>query len=72
MTQTQEEDRIIDVRPLSPPARHSYVMKIFEEISPGQSVLVVNDHEPVHLVQFMKHERKDFDFASYKSYQKEG
>ena len=70
MTQTQEEDRIVDVRTLSPPARHSYVMKVFEEISPGQSVLVVNDHEPVHLVQFMKHERRDFDFASYKAYQR--
>lgn len=65
-----EEDRLVDVRSLSPPARHSYIFKIFEEIKPGQSLLVVNDHEPVHLVQFMKHERKDFDLSAYKAYQK--
>ena len=69
MTQI-EEDKMVDVRTLSPPARHSYILKLFEEIVPGQCLLVVNDHEPVHLVQFMKHERKDFDFGSYKAYQR--
>jgi quercetin dioxygenase-like cupin family protein/uncharacterized protein (DUF2249 family) len=64
-----EKEHIIDVRSLSPPARHSHIMKIFEEMPPDEILLVVNDHEPVHLVQFMKHERKDFDFASYKAYQ---
>ena len=70
MTQSEGKERVVDVRSLSPPARHSYIMKIFEELSPGQALLVVNDHEPVHLVQFMKHERKDFDFTSYKAYQR--
>lgn len=70
MTQSEGKERVVDVRSLSPPTRHSYIMKIFEELSPGQALLVVNDHEPVHLVQFMKHERKDFDFTSYKAYQR--
>lgn len=70
MTQSEEEDRLVDVRTLAPSARHSHILKLFEEIVPGQSLLVVNDHEPVHLVQFMKHERKDFDLASYKAYQR--
>ncbi|MDG6999547.1 MAG: DUF2249 domain-containing protein [Nitrososphaerota archaeon] len=70
MTQSEANERIVDVRSLSPPARHSYIMKIFEELLPNQILLVVNDHEPVHLVQFMKHERKDFDFESYAAYQR--
>ena len=67
---SQTEDRLVDVRSDSPPARHSCILKVFEEIVPGQSLLVVNDHEPVHLVQFMKHERGDFDLSSYKAYQR--
>ncbi|MDH2902138.1 MAG: DUF2249 domain-containing protein [archaeon] len=71
MTESQKsKEHVVDVRSLSPPARHSYIMKIFEEMRPNEALLVVNDHEPVHLVQFMKHERKDFDFASYRAYQK--
>lgn len=70
MTDSEEMERVVDVRSLSPPSRHSYITKIFEELKPGQALLVVNDHEPVHLVQFMKHERKDFDFGSYKAYQR--
>lgn len=71
MTESQDkEGHVIDVRSLSPPSRHSYIMKIFEETRPGETLLVVNDHEPLHLVQFMKHERKDFDFASYRAYQR--
>ncbi len=70
MAQSEEKELIVDVRSLSPPTRHSYILKIFEEMSPDQSLLVVNDHEPVHLVQFMKHERPDFDFGSYSAYQR--
>lgn len=70
MSQSEENERVIDVRSLSPPARHSYIMKIFDELSIGQTLLVVSDHEPVHLVQFMKHERKEFDLASYRAYKR--
>ncbi len=66
----QEGEQIIDVRVLSPPARHARILEIFSEMPPGQALLVVNDHEPVHLVQFMKHERSDFDSGSYKAYER--
>jgi quercetin dioxygenase-like cupin family protein len=55
---------------MPPPVRHSHIFKIFDELVPGDTLLVVNDHEPIHLVQFMKHERRDFDPGSYKAYQK--
>ncbi len=62
--------RTIDVRPLPPAQRHSAVSKAFDEIEPGDTLLVVNDHEPVHLVQFMRHERRDFDAASYRAFER--
>ncbi|HKW04765.1 MAG TPA: DUF2249 domain-containing protein [Nitrososphaerales archaeon] len=70
MENTEENGQIVDVRGLPPPARHSHIFKIFDQLKLGETLLVVNDHEPVHLVQFMKHERRDFDFSSYKAYQK--
>lgn len=62
--------RMIDVRPLPPPQRHSRIFKIFDEMGAGETLLVVNDHEPIHLLQFMKHERRDFDAGSYRAYEK--
>lgn len=70
MERIEENQQIVDVRGLPPPARHSHIFKIFDQIKPGGTLLVVNDHEPVHLVQFMKHERRDFDFSSYNAYQR--
>jgi uncharacterized protein (DUF2249 family) len=65
----ETDSRIVDVRSMPPHAGHSHIFKIFDEISPGETILVVNDHEPIHLVQFMKHERRNFDAASYKAYE---
>ncbi len=62
--------RTIDVRSLPPPQRHSLIFKTFDEMEPGETLLVVNDHEPVHLVQFMMHERRDFDSASYSAFER--
>ena len=61
---------MVDVRSMPPHVRHSHIFKIFDEMLPGEKLLVVNDHEPIHLVQLMKHERRDFDAASYQAYQK--
>lgn len=68
--EVNQRQQVVDVRSLPPPARHSHIFKIFDQLKQGETLLVVNDHEPVHLVQFMKHERRDFDFAFYKAYQK--
>ncbi len=70
MTEIEEKQRIVDVRLMPPPARHPYIFKVFDEMKPDETLLVVVDHDPVHLVQFMKHERRDFDSSAYKSYQK--
>ena len=67
---TDANSRMVDVRSMPPRVRHSHIFKIFDEMSAGEKLLVVNDHEPTHLVQFMKHERRDFDAASYQAYQK--
>ena len=64
------EHTTIDVRSLPPPSRHSKILEVFDKIKPGEKLLVINDHEPVHLVQFMKHERRDFDASSYTAYQR--
>jgi uncharacterized protein (DUF2249 family) len=68
--ENDESQLVIDVRSLPPPTRHSRIFEIFDSMRPGNSLLVVNDHEPVHLLQFMKHERRDFDFSAYQAYQK--
>ena len=70
MTEIEEKQRIVDVRLMPPPARHPYIFKVFDELEPDETLLVVVDHDPAHLVQFMKHERRDFDSSTYKSYQK--
>ena len=60
----------IDVRGLPPFQRHGKVLELFDTLKPGEALSVVNDHEPVHLVAFMKHERRDFDSEAYKAYQR--
>lgn len=60
----------IDVRELPPNERHGKVFELFDTLKPGETLLVVNDHEPVHLVAFMKHERRDFDAGAYSAYER--
>lgn len=70
MSKDDKKVRTIDVRTLPPPQRHSLIFKAFDEMEPGETLLVVNDHEPLHLLQFMKHERRDFDPASYSAFER--
>ncbi len=60
----------IDVRGLPPHERHGKVFELFDALKPGETLLVVNDHEPVHLVAFMKHERRDFDSEAYSAHER--
>ncbi|MEM3671359.1 MAG: DUF2249 domain-containing protein [Thermoprotei archaeon] len=57
--------KVVDVRSLPPSQRHETIFKVFDEVRPGEHILVVNDHEPVHLVRFLRHERRDFDGDAY-------
>jgi len=45
---------VLDVRKLPPRERHALIFKTFEQLSLGQAVLLVNDHDPKPLYyQFM-------------------
>lgn len=70
ISEPEEGVKSIDVRRLSPPARHAAVLKLFERMNNGEKLLVINDHEPVHLFQYMRHERSDFDSARYSAHSK--
>ena len=70
MTAQKTGQQEIDVRGLPPHERHGKVLELFDTLKPGEALLVVNDHEPVHLVAFMKHERRDFDAGTYSAYER--
>jgi uncharacterized protein (DUF2249 family) len=42
-------EHLIDVRPMPPRERHPRIFGTWEEMSPGESILLVNDHDPVPL-----------------------
>ena len=46
---TVSTDHLIDVRPMSPRERHPKIFGTWAELVPGESILLVNDHDPVPL-----------------------
>jgi len=36
----------IDVRPIPPPQKHSTIIQTFDALAPGQSFILINDHDP--------------------------
>ncbi|MEM0117263.1 MAG: DUF2249 domain-containing protein [Conexivisphaerales archaeon] len=54
-----------DVRAIPPFQRHQLILERFESLKPGEELIIINDHEPLHLLYFMQHERDDFDPSSY-------
>jgi uncharacterized protein (DUF2249 family) len=42
-------DYLIDVRPMPPRERHPTIFGTWAELAPGESILLVNDHDPVPL-----------------------
>ena len=70
MSALKPSQQEIDVRGLPPHERHGKVLELFDVLKPGEALSVVNDHEPVHLVAFMKHERRDFDPEAYEAHQR--
>lgn len=42
-------EHLIDVRPMPPRERHPKIFDTWEELSPGEAILLVNDHDPVPL-----------------------
>jgi quercetin dioxygenase-like cupin family protein len=56
--------KIIDVRGYPPYERHKIILEEFEKLKSGESLTIINDHEPVHLFHAMAH-REDFDIDTY-------
>lgn len=49
----------IDVRTIVPRDRHPLIFKTFDELKPGESFELVNDHAPKPLYYQFLHERPD-------------
>lgn len=55
----------LDLRDVAPPKRHPTIMKAFEEMESGETLMLVNDHEPRPLYYEMKEEVDAFDAEGY-------
>jgi uncharacterized protein (DUF2249 family) len=49
---------IIDVRQIAPPQRHPLIFETYEALRPGESFVLVNDHDPKPLYYQFKFERE--------------
>lgn len=58
------EDVVVDVRNLPPRERHPRIFQTFDSLAPGQSLILVNDHDPKPLqYQFMFERSEQFDWV---------
>ncbi|MDE2601184.1 MAG: DUF2249 domain-containing protein [Bradyrhizobium sp.] len=46
MSDTNEDQAIIDVRELPPAQRHQKIFRLVNALAPGRSFILVNDHDP--------------------------
>lgn len=57
--------KTIDVRFIVPRDRHPLIFETFDTLAPGESFLLVNDHEPKPLYYQFMHERAgQFDWET--------
>ena len=42
-------EQTLDVRPIEPRHKHPTIFKLWQELPPGQSFMLVNDHDPIPL-----------------------
>ncbi|MFC2967935.1 DUF2249 domain-containing protein [Acidimangrovimonas pyrenivorans] len=45
---------VIDLRPLIPPERHGMVFAALEQLAPGASFVLINDHAPIPLLRHIE------------------
>jgi len=55
----------LDVRDMPPKDRHPEIMSVFEEMESGETLQLVNDHDPKPLYYEMQAERDSFDAEGY-------
>lgn len=41
-----EQNNVLDIRPIPPVKRHPLIFERFEGLAPGESFILVNDHDP--------------------------
>lgn len=52
-----EQDNTLDIRQLPPIQRHPLIIQRFEALAPGESFILVNDHDPKPLFYQFQAER---------------
>jgi len=55
----------LDLRDVPPPERHPKIHAAFEALEGGESLTVVNDHDPQPLFYEFQAEVEDFDAENY-------
>lgn len=55
----------LDLRDVPPPERHPMIHSAFEALDSGESLEIVNDHEPKPLFYEFQAEVDDFDAENY-------
>ncbi len=53
------EEITLDVREMPPWERHPKIFELFDSIKPGDTIKLINDHNPAPLHYQFMHERKD-------------
>lgn len=58
-----ENTVVVDVRPMPPAQRHTTIFRAFDGLASGQSMLLVNDHDPKPLYyQFAAEQAGKFEW----------
>jgi uncharacterized protein (DUF2249 family) len=57
--------KTLDLRDVPPPKRHPKIHDAFDDLESGESLELVNDHEPKPLFYEMQAEVDDFDADAY-------
>ncbi len=55
----------IDVREITPRERHPFIFETYDNLAPGSSMLLVNDHDPKPLYYQLKAERENLGGWDY-------
>lgn len=58
-------DDELDIRAVPPAERHPMIHEAFAELAPGETLTIVNDHEPKPLFYEFQAEVPDFDAEGY-------
>ena len=58
-------ETVIDVPSIEPRLKHPTIFKVFDELKPGQSLVIHNDHDPKPLFYQLKAERGDIFTWTY-------